>query len=316
VSQGEDSMAVRQLDDDPQTERSPVGRRCFIAAHPRTNLDTIRAILAERGIEATASYERPWIGARPIDTVMALIDGADLVIGVLDDPSSSTNLGFELGYAFARDKKIMVLLPQDSRTVPSDLAWTHHIRLNPTDSEGIAYNLDAILTGPMPNRQPHIPPAANTHGIGDAADEITERLTVALDEHDGVAFEQIVMDALRASGVAIVKSAGDPPNGHPGPSLGIWSDDLESSVGNPLLIELKMSISSRADLARLRPHVSSYLRARSVEWGLVVYADGPPWLESVPPVLFLRVAELLSRLRDEGFAEILSDLYGQAIRGA
>ena len=86
-------MAVRQLADDAQSNRPTKARRCFIAAHPKTNLDAIRAILAERGIEATASYERPWIGARPIDTVMALIDNADLVIAVLDDPLSSTNLG-------------------------------------------------------------------------------------------------------------------------------------------------------------------------------------------------------------------------------
>src|SRR4051794_5498365 len=121
-------MAVREIAGDEQSEHSPRAKRCFIAAHPRTNLDTIRALLAERGFEATASYERPWTGARPIDTIMTLIDRADLVIGVLDDPAGSTNLGFELGYAFARDKKIMALLPPDSRAVPPDLAWTHQIQ--------------------------------------------------------------------------------------------------------------------------------------------------------------------------------------------
>src|SRR5687767_5017101 len=150
-------MAVRQLEGDSQVERSPGARRCFIAAHPKTNLDTIRAILAERGIEATASYERPWIGARPIDTVMALIDNADVVIAVLDDPESSTNLGFELGYAFARDKKILIILPRDARSIPSEIASMHHIRANPGDAEGIAYNLDAQLAAPDPKRRPYIP---------------------------------------------------------------------------------------------------------------------------------------------------------------
>src|SRR4051794_21657126 len=177
-------MAVRHVANDAQSEQSPRARRCFIAAHPKTNLDTIRALLAERGIEATASYERPWIGARPIDTVMALIEQADLVIGVLDDPASSTNLGFELGYAFARDKKIMVLLPRDSRSVPSDLAWTYHIRANPTDVEGISFNLDVLLGAPQPQRQPYIPEKPETHPIGDQADLLLERLATAQAQAD------------------------------------------------------------------------------------------------------------------------------------
>src|SRR3954447_20339187 len=106
-------MAVRQIADDAQSEPTPRARRCFIAAHPTTNLETIRALLAERGIEATASYERPWIGARPFDTVMALIEAADLIVAILDDITTGANLLIELGYAIARDKKIMVILPRD-----------------------------------------------------------------------------------------------------------------------------------------------------------------------------------------------------------
>jgi hypothetical protein len=308
-------MAVRQIADEDQPQPASRARRCFIAAHPKTNLETIRALLAERGIEATASYERPWIGARPFDTVMALIDQADLVVGVLDDSRTNANLLIELGYAIARDKKIMVILPRDWRKVPSDLASTHYIWAKPTDAEGLAFNIDMVLNGQSPRRQPHIPPGANTHGIGELTDDLSERLAVALDEHDESALEQIVADALHASGVSIVKSANRSPDDHAGPDIGIWSDDLESSVGNPLLIDLKMTIGSRADLARLRTRVSSYLSSRTVDWGLVLYAEGPPWLESATPVLFLRVGELLSRLRDEGFAEIITDLYGQAIRG-
>ena len=116
-------MAVRQLEGDSQVERSPGARRCFIAAHPKTNLDTIRAILAERGIEATASYERPWIGARPLDTIMALIEDTDIVIAILDEPTNSANVLFEIGYAFARDKKIMVIQPPRIGSIPSDLGF-------------------------------------------------------------------------------------------------------------------------------------------------------------------------------------------------
>ena len=310
-------MAVRQLAADQPSEPGSRARRCFIAANPKTNLETIRALLAERGIEATASYERPWIGARPIDTIMALIDRADLVIGVLDDPASNTNLGFELGYAFARDKKIMVLLPRDARTVPTDLAWTHHIRANPEDAEGIAYNIDALLASPEPRRQPYIPEEPETRPIGEMAEPLLERLSEALREHDSLAVERIVLDAIRSSGVERV-SAGTLTSPDSGFDLGIWSHDLESSVGNPLLVSVKLRISAWRQVRTLVEQVASLARLRSVDWVLLLVGDGPPeWdptLEGEEPVLICGIRELVERLRSESFAAVIGSLRDKAIR--
>jgi hypothetical protein len=308
-------MAVCQIADEDQPQPASRARRCFIAAHPKANLETIRALLAERGIEATASYERPWIGARPFDTVMALIDQADLVVGVLDDSRTNANLLIELGYAIARDKKIMVILPRDGATVPSDLVSTLYARANPTDADAIVYNLDALLAAPTPNRRPHIPDKPETHPIGPKkADELLQRLSISLDSSDEVALAGIVGDSLRASGVSIVESA------HPdsGFDFGIWSDDLESSVGNPLLIEVKSHMQSAAQARKVRERVEAYVHARNVAWGLVLYGDGPPPdvgdLHSTPPTLLLKISDLIERLRVEGFASTVSRLYDEAIR--
>jgi hypothetical protein len=311
-------MAVRHLTDDAQPDRSTVARRCFIAAHPKTNLDTIRAILAERGIEATASYERPWIGARPLDTVMALIEAADLIVGVLDAPSMDANLLIELGYAIARDKKIMVILPRNSRSVPSDLVSTLYVRANPTDVEAIAYNLDALLAAPAPQRRPYIPAKPETYPIGSQADGLLSRLSVALQTADARELEAIVVDAMRASGVRTVTSTSERSSPDSGFDLGIWSDDLESSVSNPLLIELKLRITSRRDMSIVRDQVASHARARSVDWALILYGEGPPhWdddSEIESPVLVYRIGDLIERLRRESFALVISSLRDRAIR--
>jgi hypothetical protein len=311
-------MAVRQLVDDATSGVRSVARRCVIAAQPKTNLEVVRTLLAERGIEATATYERPWMGARPIDTVMAMIDSADLVIAVLDDPGSSTNLGFELGYAFARDKKIMVLLPPDSRSVPSDLAWTHHIRANPSDTEGIAFNLDALLAAPEPKRRPYIPERPETYPIGDGADALLDRLSEALQERDPAAVEQIVADALHAGGVTRISVVAEQGPDDSGFDFGIWSDDLESSVGNPLPITVKLQISAWREVKLLVERMTSLTKTRSVDWALLLYGDGPalwdPTLEAQPPVLVYGIRDLVERLRDESFATVISSLRDQAIR--
>ena len=310
-------MAVRQMSDEREAELDSPAHRCFIAARPQTDIGVIRKILTERGIEATASYERPWLGARPLDTVMALIEDADLVIGILDEPTASANILFELGYAFARDKKIMVIQPGSVRSIPSDLAGTLYVRSDLVESEAITYNLDALLAAPMPRRRPYILPEADTHPIGPLADGLLQRLSVAMQTPDGPELERIVEDALRASGVSIVASAGERGRPDSGPDLGIWSDDLESSVGNPLLIEVKALIPSIADARKLRQHVESYVRARNVEWSLLLYGDGPHRIGealSAPPLVVLQIGDMIERLRVEGFASIVGHLHSQAIR--
>ena len=310
-------MAVRQVSNEREAGSESPARRCFIAARPQTDIDVLRKILTERGIEATASYERPWLGARPLDTVMALIDDTDLVVGVLDEPTASANILFELGYAFARDKKIMVIQPRSIRSIPSDLVGALYVNADLVETEAIAYNLDALLAAPMPRRRPYIPREANTHPIGPLADGLLQRLSAAIQIHDGLELNRIVEDALRASGVSIVASAQERGRPDSGPDLGIWSDDLESSVGNPLLIEVKAQIPSIADARKLRQHVESYVRARNVEWSLVLYGDGPSHVGEIlsdPPLVALRIGEMIERLRVEGLASIVGHLHSQAIR--
>jgi hypothetical protein len=250
---------------------------------------------------------------------MTLIEDADLVIGVLDDPAASTNISFELGYAFARDKKILLILDGRFRTVPTDLVSTLHVQSRPNDVEAISYNLDALLAAPAPMRRPYIPEKADTHAIGPLADALLSRLAKALEEHDGLELERIVADALRASSVAAVTTAQDRGLPDTGPDIGIWSDDLESSVGNPLLIEIKTKLRSTRDVRELQQRVEAYMRARNVQWGLVLFGQGQQPVEAAfdadSPVLFLQVGDLLERLRTEGFAKIVGDVHARAIQG-
>jgi hypothetical protein len=311
-------MAVRQVSDKREAGSGSPARRCFIAARPQANIEPIRGLLSERGIDATASYERPWLGARPLDTVMALIEDADLVVAILDEPTASANILFELGYAFARDKKIMVIQPRSLKWVPSDLAATLYVQADLVETEALAYNLDALLAAPAPVRKPYIPDAPETHPIGDRANALLRRLERAVSENDAIELERVTIDAIRESGVRIIQSVGERGVLTAGPDLGVWSDDLESSVGNPLLIELKLRIPTRSALRSVRERVREYARLRNREWALILYGEGPPhWdaeVESEAPILILGARQFVERLRTEGFAAVVGSLRDRAIR--
>jgi hypothetical protein len=191
-----------------------------------------------------------------------------------------------------------------------------YVRADPTDVDAIVYNLDALLAAPAPRRRPHIPDKPETHPIGARADELLKRLPVALrHEHELAA---IVSDAMRASGVTTITSMAERSARDGRFDLGVWSDDLESSVGNPLLIELKLRIGSRRDMKIIRDQVASHVRVSNAEWGLVLFGEGPPhWDDDVelePPVLVYKIRDLIERLRSESFAAIMSSLRDRAIR--
>lgn len=311
-------MAISQLSDESEATSESPARRCFIAVRPQLNIEPIRALLSERGIDATASYERPWLGARPLDTVVALIEEADLVIGILDEPSTSANILFELGYAFARDKKIMVIQPRGMKGIPSDLAASLHVQVDLGETEALADNLDALLAAPTPSRKPYIPETPETHPIGAPVDTLLLRVDKAVSERSAADLEEVIVDAIRESGVRIVHPTGERGVVDTGPDIGIWSDDLESSVGNPLLIELKLQVRTRSALRSIREQVKEYARLRNREWALVLYGEGPPdWdaeVENEAPILTMEARKFIERLRSESFAAVIGSLRDQAIR--
>jgi hypothetical protein len=127
------------------------------------------------------------------------------------------------------------------------------------------------------------------------------------------AFVGVVIAAIEGSGGLVVDNAGSDQ----GFDLGVWSDDLGAIAANPLLIQLKRSISPQSVQQALRV-VQAHPSAHAA---LIVYLEQPADTRAALsaarfPVLAISLSELLARMRKASFAEVVRQLRSQAVHGA
>lgn len=129
--------------------------------------------------------------------------------------------------------------------------------------------------------------------LGAQADLFLARIDQLLHSGGAQQFEKIIAEAIRGSGTDVVVES---PERDRGADLAVWSDVLEPFVGNPLLVEVKMKIQTKAKAGEFFKQLSSYLGASDVRWALLLYGDGPApedrFWRSCPPNILLMPARV------------------------
>lgn len=314
-------MAIQQLSDDaPATTDSPA-RRCFIAARFETDIWPLRQVLVNHGIDSVIAYEEPPIGASIGETVMALMESVDLVVAVLDDPSATANVYIEIGYAVAMNKRVLVLVGREFEDVPADLKSTFYVRAAPSDTEAVSFAIRQLLAAPA--RQVHRTDrlTSTTHPIGSRASELVAQLGHDLDEWQLL---DIVVKAVSASGASVnLESEAREDEGLarkiPRSDLAVWSDDIVSMSGAPLLVEVVKHLPSNGAARALAHRLRSYLQVTSSGWALVLYLEGPSVGDintpPLPQVIFMRIEDFLMHLGTNGLATVVRQQRNFAVHG-
>jgi hypothetical protein len=142
-------------------------------------------------------------------------------------------------------------------------------------------------------------------------------LRSAIESNDHRHVERVVVQALQGSGADIVSEASNPDLGA---DIAVWSDALQSLIGNPLLIEVKSRFGGADELRRAANKLSAAVTSRGGNWGLLLYGHGPQDLavkaKSLPPtVLVFSIDELIEQLRARSFAEVIRDLRNRRVHG-
>src|SRR5258705_532999 len=120
----------------------------------------------------------------------------------------------------------------------------------------------------------------------------------------------VVVSALRASGVSSVVPG--PAQG--GADLAIWSDDLSSSVGNPLLIEVKVNVTKSKDLMNASLQAFQYLQQSNARSAVVFYTRAPRSSLDITPAMYLpfvyvvELAGFLLDMKSASFPDLIRNL--------
>ena len=131
------------------------------------------------------------------------------------------------------------------------------------------------------------------------------------DQHPEDLLRDIIVEALEASGISTL-SVGE-KQGEARIDIAVWSNDLEPWVRNPLLIEVKTSLSGKGELDALVNRFANAFRPGSVDWALVIYGDAAPYVEDRlkalhPHILLLSAEDFLASLRDTAFGDLIRKL--------
>jgi TIR domain-containing protein len=290
-------------------------KTCFVAAPAGTPLGVLSSTLKSRDIRILVPEDLT-AGTDWSAEVLKEIAKADLVIGVLPPRGwSSPWVLFELGQASALGRQLILIVPPDSEPLPFSLQRMLVIRADLNNAEAIGFALDQVLSAPTHSRKETSGTRKTLSTLGDEVDVLLTDAESAIERRDGRSLEQIVARAIRGAGADIIVAS---PTSDKGADLAVWSDVLESSVGNPLLVEVKLLLENDASANRAMLKVATFLSATNSQWGLLLYAKGPDqaspvWKSAPYNVLALPLDSFLKSLRERAFPEVIRDLRNRRV---
>jgi hypothetical protein len=211
-------------------------RRCFVSAPFGCNVSAITQVLNDEGISARqADNLRP--GELILEAVFNEIRAADVICVVLPNGRPPLNQIFELGAAVGA-RIPAIILAESEVQLPSDLMGLPYARISLANSKTIDIAVRGFLKSlSKPIRRIQKPASRNATKISRSRAMVEfETLPKGSGSERALAFERFVIALLAQAGIPAVSQSGSPDKGV---DLAIWLDEVENSIGNPILAELK-----------------------------------------------------------------------------
>ncbi|CAG9183879.1 toll/interleukin-1 receptor domain-containing protein [Cupriavidus pinatubonensis] len=298
------------------TKSNDLYRKCFISAPIGLDLSVLQRALKARNVKVLVPQGLK-VGSDWVEEVRAQITQSSLAIGVLSENDHSPWVFFELGIASALGCRILLISPPGTDPIPLSSQHVLVLRVAPDNEEAIGFALDQILSAPDRKTTDMSPQRRPSLGLGEKVDPLLRALDRSLAENNWKGVEDVVFEALNSTGADVVVTS---PTRDKGADFAVWSDVLESLVGNPLLIEVKSRIVRREDAARMTQKLARYVSASSAHWGMLLYGEGPNpdsdwWSKTSPNILVLPLRNFLESLRSRTFPELIRDLRNRRVHG-
>lgn len=290
-------------------------KTCYISAPADINLSPLRDTLHQRDI-SVFNPDSFSVGDSLSHLAGSHLQNVDLVIGILSKERRSDWTLFELGIAWANNRQILLVVPPDANLQPPwNMPGVLVVRASPNGVEAIGFALDQLMSAP-PRQSLSLPPLKSV-SLGTSANALIQAAGLAISNSDGKGLEDVIGKALEDSHLdGIVREAF---NKSARADFAVWVDALASTVGNPLLIEVKLRLTDRSSLRKAAMKLSEAVLASGTRFGLLLYGDGPGTDETSHAlpfnVLVLSATELLEDMRTRSFATVVSQLRNRRVHG-
>jgi hypothetical protein len=300
--------------------------KSFVSAPAGTDLSELLKTLDENNIHILDPNGFAPGAIKMTDKIIDGLNHADLMVAVLGTANSSGNVLFELGCASALGKKSLVIVPEDYE-IPSDIRSLVHIRTTPNNREAINFALEQILNAPesVDNQQTDLTDLSEkSKPLGTVANNLLKQFYALPNNPMEQEIITLVTEILRTSGLSFKSDQGylSPLSSAKNilrPDLVVWIDELEPYFGNPILIEVKKQIISSKDARATIQQVLNYLSVSHLKLVIVLATEiSPSALEiiaSEPDLYFFELPQILDRLQNESFSQIIGKERNARIHG-
>ncbi len=290
--------------------------KAFIAAPAFIDLSVITEELHKRGVKPITAYQLHPTGISIMNEIEEAISSVDFVIAVISDQFYG-NVFFELGLAYAKKKRMMLILSPKIKDVPSDLSGSLYFRAESSNREAIAFALDQLIASQKIKPVRYDKPRQKSHALGDRVDEYLKRLRESRKALRGHDLEEMVVEIFQESGVEAVCRR---PTKDLGVDIAVWSDDFQGVLDNPILVEVKSRIRNNNELLKELKQLDMYRNKSGAKWALLLVSSAftSSALSSIPfvgGVIAITISEFLERLRTRSLVETLRNLRNERVHG-
>jgi hypothetical protein len=242
-----------------------VRQQCFISAPAGTDLKTLRQVLTELNVEwIDASVLNPRIPVS--NAVREAMQHASFVCGVLTQQHDNTNVVFELGMSTALNRPTFLLM-EPSVKIAHRLEYLPYARVELNDPAKLRFHLQTFLKHVLTIKVLPVTPPSEP-ALKPEPESLARALKASYTAN-AADLEHLVAMLFEASGAVV--SASDNPDR--GVDLALWIDSLPSSIGNPVLVEVKSGRLSQAQLDEAESTLRNYLVSAGANVGILLYRD-------------------------------------------
>jgi len=240
--------------------------KCFISAPACLNINPLYSLLQRKKIQALDAFS---LSPNSIFTsVTDEIEKTDFLIAVLSKDFPNDNVLYELGFARGAKKPIFLIV-QEEKAIPAYLKNELYFRASIEDSNLVSLYLDQFLSKYKKAKRKHVTKKEKPFVKSDYF-KLEEQLSHIKERGSGEEFLHLVAELFRSQGFVVDISHGTRDEGA---DMSIWIDSLGSTIGNPILVELKLGNLSESILEKAEKRMQDYLCRTNLRSGLLIYLD-------------------------------------------
>jgi nucleoside 2-deoxyribosyltransferase len=277
--------------------------RCFISASADVNTQVLISLLKSKGVCSIDAYTVSRHHISP--SVEDEIESSDFLLAVFSPKTPNPNVLYEIGFAKGAKKPIFLIV-QDEGAIPQFLTETVYVRSSLGDRQLISFYLDQFLSKQEESVKKVTLWTKKPSLKLDKAN-LEKQLESIREQGAWMTFLQLVKDLFESQGFIVDASNSMMDKGA---DMSIWVDSLESSFGNPILVELKMGNLSERVLKTAEEQMRSYLNKTNARSGLLIYFDrrGRRFCQSklqLPLVIRLSISDLIEKSAERPIDRVL-----------